>query len=605
MRKPFYLLARFMAILGVLALLIAGPGGVPSPTLSQSPSGIYDDPAYPLPRWVHPAYGLNVYDLTYTHSPDKVSEIQFSWVKLSDHLPNLATECPHLHHKLLFRLPFPVPGEDWEAWGQQWGAVAADYRDCIDAYEIGNEPNLAWEWGLGNPDPAAVVELLRIAYTYIKAADPEAIVVSPAMSPTGSVPPEVQNVWDDRRFLRAMYEAGAKPYFDVLGSHPFGFKYPPETDPESTYYDPNEPEYPNNPDPVDGLCFRRAEQQRAVMEEFGDTEKQIWATEVGYVIKPPDYCYGTYDWKYRWWHVVDPDTHGWYLSRALEYAAEHWAWMGPIFVFNLDYARDPGYMGCNPMAWHAIVDSGGTARPAFIHLAWVPKRPYALIEPASISITGAGAGATSIDLSITLDNIGVSPATWAAEVSEPWVTVTPSTVTLSATDTFTAVVSLALDATVPATYTAAITLTAQEDLFPQTWEAFPTVIPVHVEVPERYSAVLDPPSIFAMLPITEAGPFSVPLTLQNTGISPATWSASVGAPWVTVEPATTTVTDMADLTVSIHLTEDYFPDTLIGFHATAITLTAEGGSLPRVAPVQVWVYDRLYPTYLPLLSVNR
>jgi hypothetical protein len=124
--------------------------------------------------------------------------------------------------------------------------TAADFSDCIDAYEIGNEPNLAWEWepdskNPANPDPAAYVELLRIAYTNIKAADPEAIVIAAAMSPTGSVPPEVEEVWDDRRFIRAMYEAGAKPYFDVLGTHPFGFKYPPETDPESIYYDPDEP----------------------------------------------------------------------------------------------------------------------------------------------------------------------------------------------------------------------------------------------------------------------------------------------------------------------------------------------------------------------------
>ncbi len=609
MRKRFHLPARLIATLGVLTLLIVGLGSSSSLTLSQSPSYIYDDPAYPLPRWVHPAYGLNLYDLLFTHSPDKVTELQFSWIKVY-HLPHLEAECPQLHAKygVIYRIPLPSPREPetWELWGESLAVTAADFSDCIDAYEIGNEPNLAWEWepdsdNPANPDPAAYVDLLRIAYTNIKAADPEAIVIAAAMSPTGSVPPEVEEVWDDRRFIRAMYEAGAKPYFDVLGTHPFGFKYPPETDPESIYYDPDEPYYPNNPDPVDGLCFRRAEQQRAVMEEFGDTEKQMWATEVGYVIEPPGYCYGTYDWRYRWWHVVDADTQGWYLSRAFEYAAEHWPWMGPMFVFNLDFSRAPGDMGmgCNPMSWHAIVESDGTSRPGFIHLRWVPKRPYALTEPTVISVTVLSTQTVPITVPLTLDSIGISPATWSIEVGEPWLTVAPTMATITETGIFTVAVNLTPDSTPIGIYTTAITLTA--NVFPQEWEAFPKIIPVQVEILELYSAVIEPPSIFVMTPITDAAPFTVPLTLQNTGLSPATWSAEMGDPWVTVAPTTTTVTDIGYFTLSVNLTETYFPGTLLGFHSTAITLTAQEGSLPRVVPIQVWVYDRLYQTYLPIV----
>jgi len=605
MHKRCCLPAQLIAALGAVGLLIAGLGPSPSSTLSQSPPNVYTDPAYPLPRWEHPAYGLNLYDLLYTHNPDKVTEIQFTWIKLIEHLPNLSTECPQIHHKLLFRIPFPEHDQDWEEWGRDWGGVAAEYRDCIDAYEIGNEPNLAWEWGLGNPDPAATVEVLRIAYTNIKAVDPEAIVVAPAVSPTGSVPPEVEEVWDDRRFLRAMYQAGAKPYFDVLGAHPFGFKYPPETDPESIYYDPNEPEYPNNPDPVDGLCFRRAEQWRAVMEEFGDAEKQIWATEVGYIIKPPDYCHDLYDWPTRWWHVLDPDTHGWYLSRAFEYAAEHWPWMGPMFVFNLDFSRDGGTMGCNPIAWQAVVDRNGTSRPGFIHLGWTPKRPFAFVEPAAINVAFSVTDPIPIGLPLTLESLGISPATWSFEVGAPWVTISPATATITDSGTFAITVDLADGSHPPGIYTTAITLTAQEHVYPQAWEAFPRIIPVQAEVPERFSAVITPPSIFAMLPISDAAPVAVPFTLENTGLSPATWSAEAGDSWVTVEPTMATIDDVGTFVATLNLTESYFPGgTLLGFHSTSITLTAEGNSSSQVIPVVGWVYDRLYQTYLPAVLKN-
>ncbi len=610
MRKRFCLPTRFIATLSVTWLLLVGLGPSPSATLSQSPPNVFADPAYPLPRWEHPAYGMNLYDLLYTHSPDKVTELQFSWIKIY-HLPNITVECPELNYKILYRVPLPAPWQpwEWEPWAQGLATTAANYKDCIDAYEIGNEPNLAWEWDPyltppANPDPIAYVELLRMAYTNIKAADPQAIVVAAAMSPTGSVPPEVGHVWDDLRYLRAMYQAGAKPYFDVLGSHPFGFKYPPETDPTSTYYDPREPNYPNNPDPVDGLCFRRAEQQRAIMEEFGDTQKQIWATEFGYVLEPPEYCHETYDWPHRLWQVLDGPTQGWYLARAFEYAAKYWPWMGPIFVFNLDFSRAPD--NCDPMAWHAAVDRYGTARDAFVHLRWLPKRPYALTQPEAVSVTVSITDTTPVAVPLTLESIGISPATWWLETSEPWITVTPTMTTIDDTGTFSVTVGLAADSAPPGIYTTAITLTAQEAFFSDPgrmgYNAFPRTIPVQVEVPERFTAAVDPPSIFAMLPITDAAPIAMPFTLQNTGLSPATWSAEAGEPWVTVEPGAATVNDTGTFTATLHLTEDYFPGgTLMGIHSTAITLTAEGGNTPTVIPVRAWVYDRLYQTFLPII----
>jgi len=612
MHNIFSFAARLAVTLTLLSLLfIIGLGPAPYPTLSQHSPGIYDAPAYPLPRWEHLGYGINVYDLEYTRNPDKVSEIQFNWIKLAENLPHLTAECPGLHHKLIFRIPFPEPGENWEEWGQYWGSVAATYRDCIDAYEIGNEPNLAWEWGLGNPDPVAATEVLRLAYHNIKANDPQAIVISPAMSPTGSVPPEVQDVWDDRRFLRAMYEAGAKPYFDVLGAHPFGFKYPPETDPDSIYYDPYEPGYPYNPDPVDGLCFRRAEQLRAIMAEFDDTQKQVWATEVGWILDPPGYCYSLYDWRYRWWQRVDARTQGDYLRRAFEYASEHWPWMGPMLVFNLDYSRINLHpdQECDPMGWHSIVDPHGTGRPAFDQFKVMPKRPYALLDPLAINVEMPTTRTDPVIVPLKLESIGISPATWVFEAADSWVTVAPATAQVAESATFTVTISLPAYSLPAGTYTTTITLNGQENFFTEpgkmAYEALPQSIPVQVEVADRYTAVMDPPSISVMLPLTDAAPIAVPLTLQNTGISPATWLAQAGEPWVSVSPAAATVTDVGYYVATLHLTESYFPGgTLTGLHSTAITLTAQEGSLPSVVPIQAWVYDHLCQIYLPTILKN-
>ena len=75
---------------------------------------------------------------------------------------------------------------------------------------------------------------------------------------------------DDLEFIRRMYRAGAKGYFDVLGSHPYAFGSSPAMESD------------------DGIAdFLRPEEQRAVMLEFGD-DSPIWATEFGWPIDPAE-----------------------------------------------------------------------------------------------------------------------------------------------------------------------------------------------------------------------------------------------------------------------------------------------------------------------------
>jgi hypothetical protein len=108
-------------------------------------------------------------------------------------------------------------------------ALADRYHGRIQAYQVWNEPNLGREWGNKPPNAAQYVELLRACYLGIKMADPEAIVISAGLAPTGVDSPT--SIPDDR-FLQEMYAAGAAAYFDVLGLNAPGYKAPPETSPE-------------------------------------------------------------------------------------------------------------------------------------------------------------------------------------------------------------------------------------------------------------------------------------------------------------------------------------------------------------------------------------
>ena len=80
--------------------------------------------------------------------------------------------------------PGTSPPDNPRDWTDFLTALATRYRGRIHAYEIWNEPNLDREWGDKTPDPAAYTRMLKDSYQAIKAADPQALVVSAGMSPT-------------------------------------------------------------------------------------------------------------------------------------------------------------------------------------------------------------------------------------------------------------------------------------------------------------------------------------------------------------------------------------------------------------------------------------
>lgn len=239
-------------------------------------------------------------------------------------------------------------------------AVATRYRGRIRAYEVWNEPNLAREWGGRVPDPGEYVRLLGASYRAIKAADPGAMVISAGLSPTGSWTDEAR---PDDWYLRSMYEAMGRTsdgYLDVLGAHGAGYLNPPEIDPAEVEANPA----------LGGhraFAFRRVEDLRAIMVEYGDSGKQIALLEFGWTSDPrPESPYH--------WHAVSEETKADYLVRAYRYAGEHWSpWIG---LMSLIYMADPDWTEDDEQYWWAITDPGYPElrpRPAYLALKAMPK----------------------------------------------------------------------------------------------------------------------------------------------------------------------------------------------------------------------------------------
>lgn len=347
------------------AACVAAPGVPPTPTPAPR--------LYPLPpRLRSPEYGIQAFlwwtedGKTATNDLGLIRDMGFGWVKQKfawrdisvargaygwEKADSIVSLVEQYTLRLLVRLDtqplwaretaweLNAPPDDFQDFGDYCSAVATRYRGRIAAYEVWNEPNLAREWGGDAPDPVAYVELLKVCYLAIKAADPDAVVISAGLAPTGTDDPAV--AMPDEVFYRQMYAAGAAPYFDMLGVHAPGYMNPPERSPDDTQADPALQ--------ARWITFRHVEDIRAIMVEFGDGEKQIAITEMGWTTDPVNPAYK--------WYAVTEEQRADYLVRAYQYAARHWSpWIG---LMSMVYIANPFWTEADEQYWWAIT------RPVF------------------------------------------------------------------------------------------------------------------------------------------------------------------------------------------------------------------------------------------------
>lgn len=229
------------------------------------------------------------------------------------------------------------PPEDAQDYADFVYALANRYKGKIQAYQIWNEPNLAREWGGHRPDPAGYARMLRLAYAAIKKADPNAIVISAGMAPTGT---NDNTAMPDDLFIEKMYKAmgSSNGYFDMLGVHAAGYKAPPELAPAAAA---------SNKALYGGerfFCFRHVEDLRKIMVKEGDAGKRVAILEFGWTSDPIHPAYK--------WHAVTEQQKAEYIVRAFKWAKKHWTpWIG---VMTLIYMPDVDWTKQDEQYWWAI-----------------------------------------------------------------------------------------------------------------------------------------------------------------------------------------------------------------------------------------------------------
>ncbi|MBN1678952.1 MAG: cellulase family glycosylhydrolase, partial [Anaerolineae bacterium] len=242
----------------------------------------------------------------------------------------------------------------------------------IDAIEVWNEPNLRREWN-GNPLTGAdYMRYFDAAYNAIRTAEGGAniVVVTAGLAPTGIN--DGVNATDDRVYLRQMYQAGlSNPGYQniAIGVHPYSAWNPPDarccTNSGQGYDD--HPTF---------FFMDNLEDYHNIMLEFGDTTRQMWATEFGWA---------TYDGLYRsdgqpavapdsvpYFNYINQEQQANYIVRAFEIGRDT-PYIGVMVLWNLNFASDYYVDNQDPRAGYSLLGTGpNPLRFAYTVLQHVP-----------------------------------------------------------------------------------------------------------------------------------------------------------------------------------------------------------------------------------------
>jgi GH35 family endo-1,4-beta-xylanase len=253
--------------------------------------------------------------------------------------------------------------------GRFMGAMAERYKGKVQAYEVWNEQNRACEnggdcstaGGVGGyvGDASHYVGMLNAAYNAIKAADPNAIVVSGA--PTSTETNDYNIAMSDSSYIQAML-SNANFKADAVGVHPGGHNNPPDA------------MWPDNPGPGEWsnsreFYFRRVEDVRQAMVNAGRSDLPIWITEFGWATanNTPGYEYGS---------EISYETQAEWIVRAFQKGRYDYPWVTAMFLWNLNFSVAWQGAHDNPMheqASFSVINPDWSPRPAWHAIQSMPK----------------------------------------------------------------------------------------------------------------------------------------------------------------------------------------------------------------------------------------
>jgi LysM repeat protein len=317
------------------------------------------------------------------------------------------------------------PPDNLADYGAFVGALAARYAGKVQAYEIWSDPNIRLYWSCSNSladmsyCKTNYIDLLRVGYQAVKAADPTAVVVSAGLAPNGYN--DINGI-SDRVFLTELYKQGLADVSDAVGAHPDGWANPPD----ATCCNPSEGVTSHYESQT--FYFRNTlNDYRQIMVNSGDSNTPIWVTRFGWGTsedtQPPNqnYIYVSYT------SLAEQAA---YETRGFQMGVEL-GFIGPMFLGNLNGCQAGGRP---EVCYYSLIGPNGQPRPAFgavqtlLQTASAPAQPMATREATAEQGGGTAVNPETPDQNAvpTVDNSGLISPTAEALGGQPTPEVTPT-----------------------------------------------------------------------------------------------------------------------------------------------------------------------------------
>lgn len=279
------------------------------------------------------------------------------------------------------------PPDRLEDFGDYVAAVAQRYPQ-LRFFQIWNEPNLQNEWNFRRQEPAELVALLRQARERIRAVNPQAVIVFPALSPTDG---RAGFGINDLEYLQGVYDAGGRDTFDIFSAQLYGLGQPPD---EHRYIRPGK----DLLQPIETRTdVSRVVLLHEIMERNGDGAKAVWVSELGWNSAPAAL-------EHQWGTSVSEEEKARYLVGAMQRAEREWPWMGAMCIWLFRWGGEEPHPQ-DPTPYFQIVDRDFQPLPAYVAVQeylrqppappaprpWTASLPPVLLVVASLAVMVAAA----------------------------------------------------------------------------------------------------------------------------------------------------------------------------------------------------------------------
>lgn len=233
-----------------------------------------------------------------------------------------------------------APPDNFDDYGDFVAAVVARYQGQITYFQLWNEPNVYPEWGDQPVDPEAFAELLCAGYRRAKAANPDAVILAPALAPTVAIDGRNMN---NLIFLDRVYRAGGGDCFDIMAAQAYGLW----SGGADRRLRPTVINYPHH------LYVRD------LMVAHGDAHKPVWFTEMGWNVAPEEMPapYGR----------VTEEEQARYTVEAYRRLQREWPWVGVANLWFFKRASD--FEQDQPWYYFRMMEPDFTPLPLFAAIA--------------------------------------------------------------------------------------------------------------------------------------------------------------------------------------------------------------------------------------------